>query len=118
MLAPAEEQRILSHGYVPEHVPGYVNAISGAEPSLLGDYLCFRVQDSLLFNGYPLGTPFDGTALGRAIESAVSRFKPRHVAVIAPKIKEKWGGEAFLSYEYCRYAPGPPTLLDLLLGKR
>jgi hypothetical protein len=88
MLTLAEEQRILRHAYVAEHVPGYVSAVSGAEPFLLGDYLCFRVQEFLLVNGYPLETSFDETVLSRTIESAVSRFKPRHVAVIAPKIPE------------------------------
>jgi hypothetical protein len=86
MLTPAEEQRVLIHAYVPEHVSGYVSAISGAEPCLLGDYLCFHVRDFLLVNGYPLESSFDEAVLSRTIESAVSRFKPRHVAVIAPKI--------------------------------
>jgi len=88
MITPPEERLILSHAYVPEHLPGYVHAISGAEPYLLGHYLCFRVEDSLLFNGYPLEIPFDEATLGRAIESAVTRFRPRHVALIAPKIPE------------------------------
>ncbi len=74
---------------MPEHLPGYVCAIAGGEPHLLGDYLCFRTGDSLLVNGYPLGGPFDEAALGRAIESAVVRFAPRHVALIAPKIPEE-----------------------------
>ena len=88
MISPREELFIVSHAYVPEHLPGYVRAISGAEPYLLGDYLCFRVGDFLLFNGYPLENPFDATTLGQAINSAISRFRPRHVALIAPKIPE------------------------------
>src|SRR5574341_385824 len=88
MLTPPEERFVLDHAYVPEHVPGYVQAISGADPCLLGDYLCFRIDSSLLINGYPLGIPFDETALGRTIESAVSRFTPDQVSLIAPKIPE------------------------------
>lgn len=88
MITPPEERLILRHAYVPEHIPGYVRAISGAEPCLLGDYLCFRAEDSLLFNGYPLEFPFDEATLGRAVEAVVSRFKPRRVALIAPKIPE------------------------------
>jgi hypothetical protein len=87
-ITPPEECHIINHAYVPEHLPGYVRAISGAEPYLLGDYLCFHGEDFLLFNGYPLKDPFDVTTLARAIESAVSRFRPRHVAVIAPNIPE------------------------------
>lgn len=86
MISPPEECFITDHAYVPEHLPGYVHVIAGGEPYLLGDYLCFRTGDSLLVNGYPLRGPFDEAALGRAIESAVSRFTPRHVALIAPKI--------------------------------
>lgn len=89
MISPPEECFITDHAYVPEHLPGYVCAISGAEPHLLGeDYLCFRMEDTLLFNGYPLRGSFAESALGRAIETAVSRFKPRQVALIAPKIPE------------------------------
>ena len=44
--------------------------------------------------------------LGLGINPGVRRFK------------QKWGGEPLLPYAYCRYAPGPPRPLDLLLGKR
>lgn len=88
MLTPAEEGFVLAHAYVPEHIPGYVQAISGADPYLLDDYLCFRIADTLLINGYSLETSFDETALERAAASAISRFKPDQVALIAPKIPE------------------------------
>ena len=86
MLTPPEERFVLDHAYVPEHVPGYVRAISGADPYLLGDYLSFRIEDSLLINGYSLTHSSDETALRHAVEAAVARFKPGHVALIAPKI--------------------------------
>jgi hypothetical protein len=92
MITPAEECFITAHAYVPEHLPAYVRAVSGAEPHLLGDYLCFRIQDSLLFNGYPLAVPFDEAALGRAVESAIARFRPRDVVLMAPKIPEGLAG--------------------------
>ncbi|HSB68104.1 MAG TPA: hypothetical protein VLT62_02045 [Candidatus Methylomirabilis sp.] len=88
MLTPAEEGFVLTHAYVPEHVPGYVRAIAGAEPYLLEDYLCFRIEDSLLVNGYSLRAPSDETVLRRVIDSAVSRFRPGDVALIAPKIPD------------------------------
>ncbi|HYL82369.1 MAG TPA: hypothetical protein VEU07_16245 [Candidatus Acidoferrum sp.] len=88
MLTPSEEDRVLARAYVPEHIPGYVRAISEADPYLLNDYVCFRMADTLLINGYSLGTSSDETLLGEAVESAVSRFHPDHVALIAPKIPE------------------------------
>lgn len=83
MITPPEEGFITDHAYVSEHLPAYVQATAGGGPHLLGDCLCLRTGDSLLVNGYPSGSPFGEAALGRAIESAVARFAPRHVALIA-----------------------------------
>lgn len=94
MLTAAEERFIIDHAYVPEHLPGYVQSISGAEPHLLGAYLCFQVEDSLMFNGYPLGSPFDGQAMLDQLEAAATRFRARHVALIAPAIpRDRVGGQ-------------------------
>lgn len=86
MISAPEERFVLEHAYVPEHLPGYVGAISRAEPHLLGEYLCFQVEDTLLFNGYPLGSAFDSQAMLDALDSFTERFRPRHVALIAPAI--------------------------------
>ena len=92
MITPPEEGFIIDHAYVPEHLPAYVHAVSEAEPHLLGEYLCFRIRDSLLFIGYPLAAPFDEKALGQAVESAVAGFRSRDVVLIAPKIPESLTG--------------------------
>lgn len=86
MITAPEAAFIAAHAHVPEHLPGYVHAIAQAEPHLLGHYLCFSGEDALMFNGYPLGSSFDETAMTRAVESAVARFQPRHVALVAPAI--------------------------------
>jgi hypothetical protein len=86
MITSPEERLILSHAYVPEHLPGYVRAISGAEPSLLSDFLCYSAKASLIFIGYPLRSAFDEKAMSDALGAAVSRFHPEQVAVIAPTI--------------------------------
>ena len=47
MITAVEERFILDHAHVPEHLP-YVQAISQAEPHLLGAYVYFgsvRVPD-------------------------------------------------------------------------
>ena len=77
---------IAERAYVPEHLPGYVGAISRAEPHLVGDYLCYRSEDSIIFIGYPLTLPFDDTAMMKSLRAALSRFKPAHVALTAPAI--------------------------------
>ncbi|MBI3014606.1 MAG: hypothetical protein HYY65_06020 [Candidatus Tectomicrobia bacterium] len=86
MITPSEADFIASHAYVPEHLPGYVTAISRAEPYLLGDYVCYRAEETLLFIGYPLRSPFDEKSLMEALRSAISRFKPAYVALTAPVI--------------------------------
>ncbi len=86
MISAPEAAFIAAHAHVPEHLLGYVHAIAQAEPHLIGRYLCFFGEDALIFNGYPLGSSFDETALTRAVESAVARFQPRQVALVAPAI--------------------------------
>ncbi|MCG2709080.1 MAG: hypothetical protein L6246_02000 [Thermodesulfovibrionales bacterium] len=87
MITPAEEDYINSHAYLPEHLPGYVTAISGTEPYLINDYLCYYGDEGhLIFIGYPLKT-FTGDRNAQGIlDQAVNRFKPKYVALIAPEI--------------------------------
>lgn len=83
---------IARHAYVPEHLPGYVGAISQAEPYLIGDHLCYRGGDSIVFIGYPLTSPFDAGAMMRALGSALSRFVPESVVLTAPTLPALGGG--------------------------
>jgi len=84
MLSRAERNRIYRQAYLPEHLPEYVEAISGAEAHLLGNYLCFTRKAHLIFIGYPLGANSDDTP--RAYLSACEQFEPSTVALIAPDI--------------------------------
>jgi predicted DNA-binding WGR domain protein len=84
MLDREDRSRIYQHAYLPEHLPGYVERISGARPHLHGNYLCFIRKAHLIFIGYPLGVPSDDTP--GAYTSACERFDPSTVALIAPDI--------------------------------
>jgi hypothetical protein len=84
MLNREDSSRIYQHAYLPEHLPGYVERISGARPHLHGNYLCFIRKAHLIFIGYPLGVPSDDTP--GAYTSACERFDPSTVALIAPDI--------------------------------
>lgn len=84
MITAVEEALIEGHAYVPEHLPAYVAAISGSEAYLVGDYLCYRGEDSIVFIGYPLRSPFTEAAMGEALARALARFRPGSVAVTAP----------------------------------
>lgn len=84
MLNDQECQWIYRHAYLPEHLPDYVAAVSGAEPFLHHNYLYFLGQKHLIFNGYPLGLDSDSPA--RIYDLVCERFQPATVAVIAANI--------------------------------
>ena len=77
---------VLERAYVPEHIPSLMAGISNATPLLVGDFLCFATEDSLIFVGYPL----DGEAtVGRctaAVAEARALLKPRVLWFIGPHI--------------------------------
>jgi hypothetical protein len=84
MLNDRERQWIYRHAYLPEHLPDYVEAVSGAEPFLHRNYICFFSNEHLIFNGYPLEPDSDPPA--RMYDFICERFQPRTVAVIASAI--------------------------------
>lgn len=86
MLSASEQDFVAENAYVPEHVPGYVSAISPAEPYLVGDYLCYRSERRIVFIGYPLNAAFDEAGMAQALSTAISRSAPESVAVTAPSL--------------------------------
>jgi len=84
MLTLQERKSLHDRAYVPEHLLDYVEAISGAEPFLHDDHLCFLKTRHLIFIGYPLHNESDETP--RAYETACGRFRPFTAAIIAPSI--------------------------------
>lgn len=84
MISAAESDRIRKNACVPEHITGYVTAISGGEPHLFGPHLCYTIKRSLVFVGYPLGEPFDEMRMKGALNDAEKRLKPEETALIAP----------------------------------
>jgi hypothetical protein len=84
MLSQEEKAQIYRQAYVPEHLPEYVTAISGAEPHLVEDHLCFTRRNHLIFVGYPLCHHRADTP--GAYRFACERFRPATVAILAPQI--------------------------------
>jgi hypothetical protein len=84
MLNNEKISRIYRYAYLPEHLPDYVEAVSGAKPHLIENYLCFFRQNHLIFIGYPLGN----AALDRAQAyiAACKHFQPSTVVIIAPEL--------------------------------
>ncbi len=86
MIQPAEEKAILDRAYVPEHIVRLMTLISGGEPFLIGEHLCLAKDDWAILVGYALDGNFTGQALEKAVESVLTRFRPRHLWFIAPEV--------------------------------
>lgn len=84
MLNSEQRSWVYQHAYLPEHLPGYVESISGAKPHLYSNFLCFSRKRHLIFIGYPLGSK-PGDLIG-TYDFACKHFQPSTVSIIAPKI--------------------------------
>ena len=80
MLNSDEKNQIYQQASVPEHLTSYVTTISGSEPYLFQDYLCYFNTDHLLFIGYPLAdNPVD---ISQAYQAACERLNPRTIMIV------------------------------------
>lgn len=84
MITPEQHRTIAAQAYVPEHLPGYVTAVSPGEPFLLDDFVVYVAGERLVFVGYPLNGDFDELQLTAILNRAIERFKPGFVSVIGP----------------------------------
>lgn len=81
MLSSDEQNRIFQKAYVPEHLPDYVSAISGSEPFLFKDYLCYFHRTHLIFIGYPLAD--NPAEIAQVYPAACKRFNPQTIVLVA-----------------------------------
>ena len=84
MLNDQERKWIYRRAYLPEHLPDYVGAVSGAELFLHHNYLYSLDKKHLIFNGYPFEPHSDPPA--RIYDWICERLQPTTVAVIASAI--------------------------------
>ena len=84
MISNQERSWIYSHAYLPEHLPHYVGAVSGAEAYFLQNYLFFLAKKHLIFIGYPLQP--DSHPPARIYDLICNRYQPTTAAVIASDI--------------------------------
>jgi hypothetical protein len=89
MLKTEEEQYILTHAYVPEHVVALVTSLSAGEPFLIEDHFCCRKDDWIIFIGYPLRERFDADKLELILEKIKAKFKPAQISLIAPTLPNR-----------------------------
>ena len=96
MLSKEDRHHIYHQAYLPEHLPDYVAAVSGANPYLIENHICFCHRHHMMFIGFPLGDPTGDTV--QAYLAACERYKPATVAIIAPRI--------WLTDDVCEKQPG------------
>ena len=89
MLDDEEQNFIYSSAYVPEHLPDYVESISGAEPFLHEGHVCFVLRRHLIFLGYPLQN--GEIEIKDIYESACDRFRAKTVSFIGSSIPSEIG---------------------------
>jgi hypothetical protein len=80
MLTHDERHIIYQHAYLPEHLPDYVETVTGASPFLIDHFLCFHRRRHLIFIGYPLGD--ENADIQQAYAAACRKFKPATIAMI------------------------------------
>ena len=107
MLSKEDRHQIYQQAYLPEHLPDYVAAVSGAKPYLIENHICFRHRHHMMFIGFPLGDPTTDTV--QAYLAACEHYKPATIAIIAPRI--------WISDDACEKQPGDSYYrLELPLG--
>ena len=94
MLNKNEYNFVYQHAYLPEHLPVYVETVSGAAAYLLDNYLCYFRKNHLLFIDYPLGIQTGDTSL--VFQNACERFNPSTIASITP---EPWQRETPVDWQ-------------------
>lgn len=84
MLTQAEERRILDRAYIPEHIVSLMKGLSGGEPFLIDDFLCFFKKDWLMIIGYPLDSSYLPESFEKAILKGLEEFRPVYAWFMAP----------------------------------
>ncbi|MGD8765876.1 MAG: hypothetical protein PVG87_26455, partial [Desulfobacteraceae bacterium] len=84
MLTKEELRRIHQNAYLPEHLPDYVQAVSGATPYLFENVLFFIRRKHLIFIGYSLENT-DADVEG-VYATVCQEFNPSVISIIAPQI--------------------------------
>lgn len=86
MLTRDEENHILTHAYVPEHIVGLMTYLCDGEPFLMDDYFGCRKNDWTILVGYPLERDFILEKFEGVIEKIKKQIRPRTISLIAPAL--------------------------------
>jgi hypothetical protein len=87
-LSSQERQAVLRQAYVPEHLPGLMEAISGAEAQQIGPYFGYAKDSWAIFIGYPLEKQPDPPSIDDCLDAWITLAHPRTLWFIGPEIPE------------------------------
>jgi hypothetical protein len=86
MISSTDEEYLLTHAYVPEHIVSLMVLLSKGEPFLVEEYLIFAQDNWLILVGYPLGGIFSQERCERVLKQTVETFRPEYLWFIGPEI--------------------------------
>jgi hypothetical protein len=86
MIAGHEESRILRSATVPEHLVSLVRLVSGGEPFLVEDHVCYAGEDWCILVGFPLAGSAAPDALPGLVDRVERRFRPIRLWLVTPEI--------------------------------
>ncbi len=89
MLKKDEIDEILAKANVPEHSVAFMQAMSGGEPFLIGDYLFMAAEDWLLAIGYPLKNSYRPDDFDQALRAAASRTGAQDCRAACPALPDR-----------------------------
>ncbi|MFO7708294.1 MAG: TraB/GumN family protein [Desulfobacterales bacterium] len=88
-MTPADISAILAKATVPEHSVAFMQAMSGGDAFLTGDYLFIGADDWLLAVGYPLEGIYSPERFEAALAEALRRTHARECWAICPALPER-----------------------------
>ena len=89
MLTLEQENYILTHAYVPEHIVPLMTSLSGGEPFLIDGYFCCCKDDWVIFIGYPLQHEFICDDFEAVLERVIKKFNAGCISLIAPELPRR-----------------------------
>ncbi len=86
MLTSSQISEISSLAWVPEHLVDYVVAVTGKEPHLIGEYVCYSSASEVVVVGYPLRGSWQKESLGSCLDEVRQRFPKKRIILLAPQL--------------------------------
>jgi hypothetical protein len=88
MISPENEEYILRHAYVPEHVISLMVLISKAEPFLADEFVYYAKDDWIIFVGYPFDRTVTLERCDTALQSIRETLRPEYVWFIGEDLPQ------------------------------